>query len=213
MVSIYNSLWSLGAIVAAWTTYGTFRMTSTWGWRIPSLLQALSCILQIGLCFLIVESPRWLVSKGRDEEAKRIIVKYHANGDSNDPIVVVELEEIRQALRLEEEALATSSYASFFKTKGNRHRFFIILAVGFFSQWSGNGLISYYLTLVLNSIGYTDQSEQTLINGIITIWNLVTTVFFALLVNRIGRRVMFLISTGGMLVTYISTYGGDDNEE
>lgn len=61
-VAIYNSLWNLGALVAAWVaawvTYGTFRINSTWAWRLPSLLQGLSSVLQIGLCFLIEESPR-----------------------------------------------------------------------------------------------------------------------------------------------------------
>lgn len=206
MVSSYNALWNLGAIVAAWTTYGTFRLSSTWAWRIPSLLQALSSILQLSLCFLIVESPRWLISKGRDEEAKKIITKYHANSNPNDPLVLIEFEEIRTALKLEQEQEKTSSYASFFKTKGNRLRFFIILSVGFFSQWSGNGLISYYLTLILDSIGYTSENTQTLINGILNIWNLVTSWGFALVVNRFKRRTMFLVSTIGCLITYISKF-------
>jgi MFS family permease len=100
-------------------------------------------------------------------------------------------------------------------------RFFIILAVGFFSQWSGNGLISvsavrnhtkillsnqvlqYYLTLILDSIGITSQETQTLINGILTIWNLVTSLGFALVVNKFKRRTMFLTSTVCMLVCFI----------
>jgi hypothetical protein len=158
MVSIYNSLWSLGAIVAAWTTYGTFRIMNTWAWRIPSILQALSSLIQIFCFWWIVESPRWLVSKDRCDEAQAIITRvsahavtrklvvtmyqYHANSDPHDPIVLVELEEIKEALRLEQESAKTSSYLAFFKTRGNMLRFFIILAVGFFSQWSGNGLIS-----------------------------------------------------------------------
>lgn len=204
LVSIYNSLWSLGAIAAAWITYGTFRLSNDWGWRIPSYLQGLSSVIQIGACYFMEESPRWLVNNDREDKAKELIIKYHTNGDATDYMVLVELEEIREALRLEKEALETTSYMSFFKSKGNRHRFFIILAVGFFSQWSGNGLISYYLTLILDSIGYNSQETQTLINGILTIWNLVMTLFFSLLVNRFGRRLMFLTSTVGMLITYIS---------
>lgn len=117
--------------------------------------------------------------------------------------MLIEFEEIKWALRLEEQSKNSTSYASFFKTKGNRLRFFIILAVGFFSQWSGNGLISYYLTLILDSIGYQSEDTQTLINGILTIWNFVTTMIFALLVNRFKRRTMFLVSTAGMLITYV----------
>ncbi|KAI1845839.1 hypothetical protein JX265_011265 [Neoarthrinium moseri] len=203
LVSIYNSLWGLGALVAAWTTYGTFRIGSTWAWRIPSLLQALSSVLQLGLCFMVEESPRWLVSKERDEEAEKLIVKYHANGDLSDPVVPLEIEEIRSALRLEREAYKSTSYLAFFSTPGNRRRFFIILAVGFFSQWSGNGLISYYLTIILNSVGYTSQDTQTLINGLLTIWSMVWGLAFSLVVNRFRRRTLFLLSTAGMLVVYV----------
>jgi sugar porter (SP) family MFS transporter len=203
LVSIYNSLWGLGALVAAWTTYGTFRIGDTWAWRIPSLLQALSSIVQLCFCFWIEESPRWLISKERDEEAERLIVKYHANGNASDPVVPLEMEEIRSSLRLEIEANSTTSYMTFFKTPGNRRRFFIILAVGFFSQWSGNGLISYYLTLILDSIGYTSQDTQTLINGLLTLWGMIWGLAFSLIVNRFGRRTLFLFSTVGCLIIYV----------
>ena len=41
----------------------------------------------------------------------------------------------------------------------------IIIAIAFFSQWSGNGLVSYYLKHVFDSIGITDPTIQLLING------------------------------------------------
>ncbi|KAJ5951295.1 uncharacterized protein N7479_009708 [Penicillium vulpinum] len=202
-VAIYNSLWNLGALVAAWVTYGSFRINSTWAWRLPSLLQGVSSVLQIGLCFRIEESPRWLISKERDDEARKLICKYHANGDDSDPLVTLEMEEIRTAIQLEHEARRTTSYMTFFQTKGNIRRFFIILCVGFFSQWSGNGLISYYLTLILNSIGYTSESTQTLINALLTLWSMIWSLVFAAVMNRFGRRTLFLISTAGILAVYI----------
>ncbi|EED20695.1 sugar transporter, putative [Talaromyces stipitatus ATCC 10500] len=202
-VAVYNSLWNLGALAAAWITFGTFRIESTWAWRIPSLLQGLSSVIQIGLCFLVEESPRWLISKERDEEARRLICKYHANGDESDPLIILEMEEIRTALRLEAEARRNTSYLTFFQTKANLKRFFIILCVGFFSQWSGNGLISYYLTLILDSIGYQAESTQTLINALLALWTLIWSVIFAALMNRFGRRTLFLISTAGSLAVYV----------
>jgi MFS family permease len=47
LTSLYNSSWYLGSIVAAWATYGTFRINNDWSWRIPSLLQGLPSILQV----------------------------------------------------------------------------------------------------------------------------------------------------------------------
>lgn len=91
----------------------------------------------------------------------------------------------------------------FFKTAGNRKRFWLILAVSFFSQWSGNGLISYYLTLVLDSIGYTSEETQTLINALLTLWSMIWGIAGALLVNRFSRRALFMFSTVGSLAAYI----------
>ncbi|KAH8672878.1 hypothetical protein BGZ60DRAFT_504807 [Tricladium varicosporioides] len=204
LVGFFNAQWNSGAIVAAWTTYGTFRIPSSWAWRIPSLLQALSSILQLALCFCIIESPRWLISRDRDDEAHAIIVKYHANGNPNDPLVGVEMEEIREALRIDREISMNTSYLSFFHSKGNRLRFTILLVVGFFSQWSGNGLISYYLTLILDSIGYTSEGTQTLINAVLAIWSLISTGFVAFfIVDRFPRRTLFLVSTAGMLISFV----------
>jgi hypothetical protein len=142
LVGFFNAQWNSGAIVAAWTTYGTFRIPNSWAWRIPSILQALSSIIQIAACFIIIESPRWLISKDRDDEARTIITKYHAAGNPDDPLVTVEMQEIREALRIDREVTMNTSYMSFFKSKGNRLRLVLVVTVGFFSQWSGNGLIS-----------------------------------------------------------------------
>lgn len=47
LTSLYNSLWFSGSIVAAWSTFGTFRIGNSWSWRIPSALQGLSSVIQV----------------------------------------------------------------------------------------------------------------------------------------------------------------------
>jgi MFS family permease len=123
MTGLFNSSWYLGSIVAAWVTYGTFRIESTWSWRIPSLLQGVPAILQLALVFIVVpESPRWLVANGRDEQALQIITEYHCAGDESDPLAQFEYQEIKEALRIEREINRTSSYKDLFSTPGNRRR-------------------------------------------------------------------------------------------
>jgi hypothetical protein len=78
----------------------------------------------------------------------------------------------------------------------------IIIALAFFSQWSGNGLVSYYLNKVFDSIGITDPTIQLLINGILQIWNLAITVTASFAVERTGRRLLFLVSTIGMIAFF-----------
>lgn len=202
LTSLYNSTWYLGSIVAAWTTFGTFRIQSTWAWRIPSALQGIAPVVQASLIFFFPESPRWLVDHGRDEQAIAILAKYHCGNNLNDPLVAFEYEEIKEALRLEKEANATSSYKSIFTTPGNLKRMRVIIALAFFSQWSGNGIVSYYLNIVLDGIGITTEFEKNLYNGILQIYNLGTAYMGALVVERAGRRTLFLTSTAGMCVTF-----------
>ena len=49
------------------------------------------------------EIPRWLISKGRGEEAFSILIKYHAEGDNDSAFVRAEYAEIEQTLELEKE--------------------------------------------------------------------------------------------------------------
>lgn len=203
LTSLYNSTWYLGSIVAAWTTFGSFRITNTWSWRLPSLLQGLPSILQFCLIFFIPESPRWLIDHNKEEAARKVICKYHCSGDHEDPLLNFEIEEIKEAIRLEREADRSSSYKSLFATPGNRRRMRIIIAIAFFSQWSGNGIVSYYFNIVLEGIGITSQGQKTLLNGILQVYNLATAYGGALTVDRFGRRRLFLVSTAGMCVSYM----------
>lgn len=57
----------------------------------------------VGLPFL-PESPRWLAMKDRGEEAINVLAKIQAGGNTNDPLVVAEWEEITEVLRLERQS-------------------------------------------------------------------------------------------------------------
>lgn len=71
------------------------------------------------------------------------------------------------------------------------------------SQWAGNGIITYYLSLVLDSVGITDSFTKTLINGILQIFNYFSAVLGSIIVDKAGRRPLWIFSCAGMLVTFI----------
>lgn len=203
ITSLYNTTWYIGSIIAAWTTYGTFSINSTWSWRIPSLLQAAPASVMLLSIWFVPESPRWLISRDRHQEALEILAKYHANGNQADELVRYEFIEIKETIELEIKAKKGSGISELWRTKGNRHRMAICIAAGFFSQWSGNSLVSYYMTKVLNMVGITDQKTQLAINGILNIWNMIVACGMAFAVDKFGRRKLFLTATGGMLAMYI----------
>lgn len=69
--------------------------------------------------------------------------------------------------------------------------------------YQGVAVVSYYLTLVLDTIGIKDADTQTLINGLLQIFNFIFAAAAALLVDRLGRRTLFLWSAVGMLISFI----------
>jgi len=200
--TIYNCTWYFGSIVAAWLTFGTNNLSGAWAWRAPSIVQAFPSLLQISFIWFVPESPRWLISKGRHEKALSILAKAHARGNDQDEVVQLEYNEIQQTIKLEQE-FEGNAWSELWRTPGNRHRLVILVSLGFFSQWSGNGLVSYYIFIVLGDIGITDSNTQLLINGILQIVNFIVALGMCFMVDRLGRRILFLISTAGMLCSFI----------
>jgi hypothetical protein len=87
------------------------------------------------------ESPRWLITKDRAEEARAILLKYHGESDRGEEFVNAEFAQMQTTIRLELEA-SKKSWIDLFKTSGMRRRLLITTMLGLFTQWSGNTLIS-----------------------------------------------------------------------
>lgn len=198
---LFNESWYVGAIIAAGVTLGTFSMPNDWAWRIPSLLQIVPSLLQVIFIWFIPESPRWLVSRDRSEEAFEILVKYHGEGDRDSALVAAEFAEIQATVRSEMEN-SKRRWVELLQTPGNRRRTLIAACVGMFSQWSGNGLVSYYLAKVLATVGITDRRQQNQINLGLTCWNLITGVTGAFLTKKLNRRTQYLIAFVGMTAVF-----------
>ncbi|KAJ5294577.1 hypothetical protein PENANT_c006G02710 [Penicillium antarcticum] len=212
--AFYNVTWCLGAIGAAAVTYATIALENSWSWRIPCLLQVAYPISQLfGLVFFMPESPRWLISKGRKDEALVILAKYHANGKMNDELVQHEFCQICDTINAE--AAQWRSWKSFFSSKGDVHRLTICVLVGLMQEWAGNGtlpealkdhmliypgILSYYLAPILASVGITKSADQAAVNVSLQAWNFLLSAVGALASERYGRRILWLLSTAGMLL-------------
>ncbi|KAL1641717.1 hypothetical protein SLS61_009991 [Didymella pomorum] len=190
LVTLSGASYHSGAFVASWVTYGTLQIKSDWSWRLPSLLQSIcSIVILVGVFFM------------PESEALAVFGKWHGEGNENDEFVQLEFAEVKAAIEIDRQTGQTG-WADFFKTKGNRKRIIILTAIGFFSQWSGNGLISYYLKYVMDNVGMTNPQTQLGINGGMKTVALVENFGFAFLIDKLGRRPIYLISTIGTFVCF-----------
>jgi MFS family permease len=148
--------------------------------------------------------------KDRTEDAQRVLTRYHANDVPNHPLVELEVREIIASLRDEP---PVTEWKTFFdlrqlvKTRGRRYRLALNVTFAWFSQFSGNNVISYYLPSLLKNVGITSTNLKLLLNIIYAIVGWIFSTAGANCHDRIGRRKMFLISTMGMVICLAITAG------
>ncbi len=203
LTSLFNSSYFIGQILASAIALGTTDIPSNWAWRIPSLLQICPSLLQIATVFLLPESPRFLISRDRDEEAREVLVKYHAEGDASSILVQAEMVQIRETIRTEMEA-SKQTWLELLSTYGMRRRFIITIFIGLFTQLSGNTLLSYYSGVLFNMMGYTSNYAKTRINLANACWGLMNATAIALIITRFKRRHMYMLSATCMCLVFIA---------
>jgi hypothetical protein len=143
------------------------------------------------------------MSKDRHEEARAVLVKYHAEGDIDSILVHAEEAQIREVIKTEME-VSKQSWMELLSTVGFRRRFLITIFIGLFTQLSGNTLISYYSGVLFNMMGYTSNYAKTRINLANACWSLLNGTTIALIVTRFPRRKMYMTSAALMCLVFIA---------
>ncbi|GIK01960.1 hypothetical protein Aspvir_006003 [Aspergillus viridinutans] len=203
MAGMYNNFWWLGNIIAGWTTYGTnLHYSDSWAWRTPTIVQALMPAIVMVFIFFFPESPRWLISHDRADEALQVLAKYHADGDVSSPIVQLQYNEIVEDNSLTDDKNPWWDFRELYNTRAARYRFAMVIAMSFFGQWSGNNVVSYFMPEMIKSAGITDSNRQLLINAINPIFSMMAAIYGSSLLDRLGRRQMMLWGLVGSLISY-----------
>lgn len=194
-----GSLIAGGITISYWIDLGfSFLDPSSVAWRFPIAFQNLFALIIMFCVLPLPESPRWLVLKGREEEAIEVLGAILDLPES-DPYVHSEFAAIKDAVLVDE----TVSFRDLLTMDENRHLHRVVLAYvnQMFQQISGINLITYYAaTIYENSIGMDGLTSRILAacNG--------TEYFLASLIpifiiEKIGRRTLMLIGAAGMSIS------------
>jgi hypothetical protein len=99
----------------------------------------------INLIFVlfIAESPRWLYARGKKEEARKVLARFHSKtGDIKSPIVALELQEFEENISLAGTDQEFWNFKTLFNSFGARYRFGLCVLVSIWGQLSGNGMVT-----------------------------------------------------------------------
>ena len=181
---------TLGILLAYLVSYAfapTFAGISGWRWML-AFGAVPAAVLGIGMYFL-PESPRWLVEKGRDDEAREVLSRIRADAD-----VEGEMDEINEVSEIESEGNLADLLEPWL-----RPALLVGIGLAVFQQISGINTIIYYAPTILKNIGFGNVASIAGTVGV-GIVNVLLTVVAILLVDRIGRRPLLLVGVGGMTV-------------
>jgi MFS transporter, putative metabolite:H+ symporter len=167
-----------------------------WGWRWMFVIGAIPGLLAIPLRILLPESPRWLASQGRYDEADRALMRIEQIA-ARDGLAIPAL-----PLDLPEVAEIRPRIADLFKGIYRRRTISVWL------MWIGAYFVSYGITAWMPSLFrtvYHLDVQQSLTYGMVNSCIGLCGAFTALyLIEAIGRRRMFIISLTGCCVALLS---------
>ena len=163
------------------------------GWRWMFGAEAIPATLFFLLMFFVPESPRWLVKNGRPRAAERILSRLGGEAYGR-----YEVEAIRRTLS--EAEIAHVRFRDLLEPRLSR---VILLGVvlAALQQWCGINVIFYYAEDVFKAAGYTISS--IMLNIVYTGAIMLVFTFVAICtVDRLGRKPLMLIGTGGLTLVY-----------
>ncbi|MFJ5551652.1 sugar porter family MFS transporter [Streptomyces sp. NPDC093225] len=170
---------------------GTIGGLEAWQWMLGVMV--VPAVIYGLLSFVIPESPRFLISAGREEAAKKVLRE--VEGERSD--VDARVAEIRTAMHSEVKS-------TFKDLLGGRFGLLPIVWVGIglsvFQQLVGINVIFYYSSSLWQSVGI-DPSSSFFYSFTTSIINIIGTVIAMIFVDRIGRRPLALIGSAGMAVS------------
>jgi len=170
------------------STRGNEQWLITEGWRWMFFSGVIPAGIFFILLFFVPETPRYLVMKGKEEKALKVLKKISGNENA-----MKILKEIKSTTH--EKNVPWLSYGFFI--------IFIGIMLSVFQQFVGINVVLYYAANIFRNMGSSTDSSllQTIIVGVV---NLLFTVLAILTVDKFGRKPLMIIGSIGMAVSMIA---------
>jgi len=186
-ISSLNQLNIVVGILLAFIVNALLANAEAWRWML-GLAAIPSLVLLIGMFFL-PETPRWLVSQDRDEDARDVLRR-----SRNEEETEKEIRDIREVEEQEEGGLRelTASWV--------RPALVVAIGLAVFQQIIGINTIIYYAPTTLTNVGY-GAAAAIYANLIIGVVNVLMTLVAIWIIDRVGRKPLLLVGLVGMVAS------------
>ncbi|CAI5047419.1 BTE_HP_G0176260.mRNA.1.CDS.1 [Saccharomyces cerevisiae] len=205
LVNLEGSTIAFGTMIAYWIDFGFSYTNSSVQWRFPVSMQIVFALFLLAFMIKLPESPRWLISQSRTEEA-RYLVGTLDDADPNDEEVITEVAMLHDAVnRTKHEKHSLSSLFSRGRSQ-NLQRALIAASTQFFQQFTGCNAAIYYSTVLFNKTIKLDYRLSMIIGGVFATIYALSTIGSFFLIEMLGRRKLFLLGATGQAVSFTITF-------
>nr|QMS54611.1 hexose transporter [Gongronella sp. w5] len=194
LITLFSVASSIGTVAGYFITFGTLNMENDWSWRLPFLIHLGLC-LTILLALALPYSPRWLIDRGRHDEARTVIASL-LRRDKDSAEVNEQFDAIFNEIQVER-AFGARTYIECFRGT-NFKRTMYALFVGNGAAFTGTSAISYYSPQIMTQAGMTDTGISLVASGASNIVALIFTLFTLAFIDRVGRR--FNLASGAFVM-------------
>ncbi|KAH8664245.1 hypothetical protein BX600DRAFT_436805 [Xylariales sp. PMI_506] len=208
LVMIEGALITCGIMLSYWIDLGCSFADGSVSWRFPLAFQIVFCIFILSFVWGLPESPRWLILKNREDEAREVLAALFGT-DIHNKEVQNEFVAIKDTVI----EMSKGSFGDLFTMGPDRnfHRTVLAYTNQMFQQISGINLITYYAPVIYSNLGMSSFLSRLLaaLNGteyFIASWPAVY------LVERVGRRKLMLFGAVGQSASMAILAGVNSNQ-
>ena len=199
LISCFQLMITLGIFLGYCTNYGTKTYTNSVQWRVPLGLGFAWALFMVAAMFMVPESPRYLIEKGRLEDAKRSVAVSN-KVSIDDPAVQAEVDLLTVGVE-NERAAGEATWAELFSTRGKVFQRLVMgIMLQSLQQLTGANYFFYYGTTIFKSIGLEDSFQTSIIIGVVNFASTFVGIYF---VERFGRRRCLLWGAIGMICCFV----------
>ncbi|KAF7796468.1 hypothetical protein EIP86_007645 [Pleurotus ostreatoroseus] len=202
IVGLAQQMIGCGFIVANWVGYGCQYLDGNQGWRLSLGLQLVpAALLLVGIQFLPF-SPRWLLEKGRDEEARKVV--YLLNGTKTPEAKAAADQQFLEMSDVIKAEMSGRSrrFSDLWATRSMLKRTGVAVGVQVMGQFTGINVINYFGPSMYKALGLSD-GQTLLVQGIYGAVGPIANIFFIILIlDTVGRKKPLMFGAGAFVCTY-----------
>ncbi|GES65049.1 sugar transporter STL1 [Aspergillus terreus] len=205
LVCFEGAMIAVGTFIAYWVVFGLSYVPQTVQWRFPVALQVFFALIVAAGAMMFPESPRWFVMRGYHKEACEVIAKLkNSTPDSDD--VLTEFNFMKADVEMTSASQASWKTVFTFGKTQEFQRLLVGCSGQFFQQFTGCNAAIYYSTLLFEENLNLDHRLALIMGGVFaTVYALATIPSF-FMVERVGRRKLYLIGFLGQGLSFVITF-------